>query len=146
MIESVLFKITFKKLKPIDSFHTFESVNLILAILPNIAIHRMDFATRSMKTLSTCITRRTLEKYTVSAPIIRIIHLTNFLLTGLVFDLNVDASDLGALTDRAGFRLVIHDNDESAMPQEDGLYIDPGFITEISLRVVKIFVKTISPF
>lgn len=57
--------------------YTVEPGIIILAISPNIAIHLMDFATRSMKTTSTFITHRSLDKYTVSEPL-RSTFRTNF--------------------------------------------------------------------
>jgi len=57
--------------------------------------------------------------------------------TGLILMFKVDSSDYSDIIGQLGVRFLIHDNNQLPFPHENGLFIDPGYITTISLTVVK---------
>lgn len=50
--------------------------------------------------------------------------------------MKVEEEEYVQFSDRVGLRLSVHDSDELSVPQEDGLYIDPGYYTTIIIRKV----------
>ena len=58
---------------------------------------------------------------------------------GLELLLNLEQSEyIGELADRAGARIVVHDQAKMPFPDEEGISVSPGTATEIGLRKVNI--------
>ena len=66
-------------------------------------------------------------------------YLISEIFLGLELLLNLEQSEyIGELADRAGARIVVHDQAKMPFPDEEGISVSPGTATEIGLRKVNI--------
>jgi len=59
-------------------------------------------------------------------------------LLGLILSVNLAAREHAGIRDHAGLRLLVHDSNQPTFPHLDGLVIDAGYQTSISLTMVSI--------
>jgi len=61
----------------------------------------------------------------------------SFHLQGLELNFRLNSSDFTDLTVRQGLRVALHDNGQAAVPQENGLVAELGYLTTVIMSVVR---------
>ena len=59
--------------------------------------------------------------------------------SGLSLTINIDQGEyIGDLADHAGIRVVIHPQNTMPFPEDEGISVRPGLLTNVGLRMVRV--------